>query len=174
MEPSHTGPFALYQKDEAGIVLHDVLFAPFFAGAAGPGHIWHWDVYVDRMDLWHHFGRFAEAIRGIDPPAEQFKPQRVPHRDLRVLALAGRTTFLAWCRDPQNTWETELAEGRPPREIRGASVDVDLPPDWPSGASARVYNPWMDGWCEVAVEGGRIELPPFSRSLVVKVERPSL
>ena len=44
-----------------GIILHDVLFAPFFAGAAGPGHCWHWNVYVDRNNLWHHFARFAAS-----------------------------------------------------------------------------------------------------------------
>jgi hypothetical protein len=50
VEPSHSGPFKLYEKDKAGILLHDVLFAPFFAGAAGPGHIWHWDEYVDKKN----------------------------------------------------------------------------------------------------------------------------
>ena len=41
VEPRHSGPFKLYGKDTAGIILHDVLFAPFFAGAAGSGHCWH-------------------------------------------------------------------------------------------------------------------------------------
>ena len=45
-------------------------FAPFFAGAAGSGQCWHWDRYVDKMNLWHHFGRFAEIVKGLDPPAE--------------------------------------------------------------------------------------------------------
>jgi hypothetical protein len=43
VEPNHSGPLKLYEKDRDGLILHDVLFAPFFAGAAGPGHIWHWD-----------------------------------------------------------------------------------------------------------------------------------
>jgi hypothetical protein len=41
VEPSHSGPFKLYNQDTNGMLLHDVLFAPFFVGAAGPGHIWH-------------------------------------------------------------------------------------------------------------------------------------
>ncbi|RPJ59847.1 MAG: hypothetical protein EHM23_12660 [Acidobacteria bacterium] len=59
VEPGHTGPFKLYVKDKAGIILHDVLFAPFFAGAAGPGQIWHWDQYVAANNLWFQFKRFA-------------------------------------------------------------------------------------------------------------------
>lgn len=36
VEPRHTGPFKLYAKDREGMLLHDILFAPFFSGAAGP------------------------------------------------------------------------------------------------------------------------------------------
>ncbi len=79
VEPGHSGPFKLYEKDKDGIILHDVLFAPFFAGAAGPGHIWHWDVYVDKNNLWWHFGRFAEVVRNLDPPAEHFQPVELQH-----------------------------------------------------------------------------------------------
>ncbi len=62
VEHERSGPFKLYARDTHGMLLHDVLFAPFFAGAAGPGQIWHWNVYVDANRLWHHFGRFAAAI----------------------------------------------------------------------------------------------------------------
>jgi hypothetical protein len=74
VEPSHAGPFKLYAKDREGILLHDVLFAPFFSGAAGAGQIWHWDSYVDKNNLWRHFARFAAAVKDIDPPSEQFTP----------------------------------------------------------------------------------------------------
>jgi hypothetical protein len=135
VEPSHSGPFKLYSQDKAGILLHDVLFAPFFAGAAGPGHCWHWDSYVAKNDLWYHFGRFAQAVTDIDPPAEQFRPLRIEHPRLRVYALAGRHTFLAWCRDTQNTWQTELAEAR-----RGESERpvLRLPADIAQEHAARV------------------------------------
>ncbi|MDO5566616.1 MAG: cellulase family glycosylhydrolase, partial [Planctomycetia bacterium] len=42
---SHTGPSELYPLDHEGILFHDILFAPFFAGAAGSGHCWHWANY---------------------------------------------------------------------------------------------------------------------------------
>lgn len=169
VEPRHSGPFKLYQKDQAGMLLHDVLFAPFFAGAAGPGHIWHWDVYVDRMNLWHHFARFAKAIEGIDPAAEGFQPSVVPHDRLRILALRGRTMLLLWCRDTQNTWQTELAEGRPPQQVRDTSVDLAPVLGNASAQSAFAYDPWEDRKAELRLAAPRCTLPDFSRSLVVRV-----
>jgi len=109
VEPGHSGPFKLYGKDSAGMLLHDILFAPFFAGAAGTGQAWHWDSYVDRNNLWYHFGRFAEAIKDIDPAAERFEPNELSHPRLRIYALNGAQTFLAWCRDARNDWQSELA-----------------------------------------------------------------
>ncbi len=170
VEPRHSGPFKLYEKDKAGILLHDVLFAPFFCGAAGPGHIWHWDHYVDRNDLWHHFGRFAEAIRGIDPPAEKFNPRRIAHPRLRVYALQGHAVLLAWCRDSQNTWNSELAEGRAPEPVEDAVLALDLPPAW-SKATTRAYDPWTNRWIDAPLQDGKLALPTFSRSLVVRVVR---
>lgn len=39
-----------------------------FPGAAGPGHIWHWDASVDRNDSRRHDGRFAEVVKGWTTP----------------------------------------------------------------------------------------------------------
>jgi len=170
VEPSHTGPFKLYDKDEAGVILHDVLFAPFFVGAAGPGHIWHWDRYVDQMNLWHHFGRFARAVEGIDPPAEGFEPLRLAHPRLRIYVLRGRTTTLMWCRDSLNTWQSELRDGEAPEELRDARVDADGLLGNLTERRTRTYDPWQDEWADAAVRDGAISLPPFSRSIVVRID----
>jgi len=169
VEPRHSGPFKLYAKDKAGIILHDVLFAPFFAGAAGSGHIWHWDHYVARNDLWWHFGRFAKAIEGIDPPAEGFRPGMVDHPRLRIYTLAGRHTFLAWLRDSENTWQTELADSKPPETVTGASLTL---PDSLAldGARVRIYDPWKDEWAPAKVVAGKVPLPAFRRSLLVRID----
>jgi len=171
VEPRHTGPFKLYEKDTAGIILHDVLFAPFFAGAAGPGHCWHWGVYVDRMNLWHHFARFAEVVKGLDPPAESFQPVELTHPRLRILGLKGRNTLLAWCRDRENTWRSELAEGHEPQQIRGASLDLDQQVDWLDTATLEAYDPWTDKWTTVTVNGNSLALPDFSRSIVLRIRK---
>jgi len=166
VEPRHSGPFKLYEKDAAGIILHDVLFAPFFAGAAGSGHCWHWAEYVDRNDLWGVFGGFAEAIKGIDPPAERFAPAMVEHDRLRVYVLRGRRTVLAWCRDRQNAWQSELRDGQAPQTVREAKVVLGEA-GRPLG-DVRFYDPWANRWTDGAAAGGTVALPDFTRSLVVR------
>jgi hypothetical protein len=179
VEPSHSGPFKLYKKDWAGIILHDVIFAPFFAGAAGTGQNWHWDQYVAPMNLWFQFGRFAEAIKGIDPPAENFEPIEIDHPRLRVYVLRGKHTLLAWCRDKQNTWQTELAEGNEPEVVNNAvillpdSSAVRRPVEGGSRtaltADVSFYDPWKNKWEPGKAEDNKITLPDFTRSLVVRM-----
>lgn len=168
VEAGHTGPFKLYEKDRDGLILHDTLFAPFFAGAAGPGHIWHWDAYVAKNDLWPHFGRFAQAVAGIDPPAEAFAALRVEHPRLRILVLRGTRTTLAWLRDTQVTWQTELAEGRSPETLRGLVVALPAPAAGGS-VSASAYDPWSGKRSVLRMGKGSLALPEFSRSLVVRL-----
>jgi hypothetical protein len=171
VEPRHTGPFNLYARDTEGMLLHDVLFAPFFAGSAGPGQIWHWGVYVDRNRLWRHFGRFAAIIDGIDVPAENFEPVEIAHPRLRIYVLKGRTTVLAWCRDSENTWETELAEERPPDRLEGLRVDFKTVSGLRHSEAADIYDPWSDTWSRAQREGSHVLLPEFSRSILIRFHR---
>src|SRR6056297_1969360 len=89
VEPSHSGPLKLYKEDVDGMLLHDILFAPFFSGAAGPGHTWHWSHYVVENNLWHHFNRFAQVVEGIDPVSENFKPRVSEDDNFRSYVLNG-------------------------------------------------------------------------------------
>lgn len=169
VEPRHTGPFKLYAKDKAGIILHDILFAPFFAGAAGAGQCWHWSEYVDKNNLWHQFRAFADTVRGIDPAAEHFEPRMISHPRLRVYLLKGARTSLVWCRDSENTWRTELQEGRAPEVLKDVVVPLEsaVPPPV---RTARVYDPWKKAWTDAAIEAGGVRLPPFSRSVVLRLD----
>ncbi len=169
VEPKHAGPFKLYANDRQGMLLHDILFAPFFAGAAGPGQIWHWDAYVAANNLWYHYGRFAQVVRGLDPAAEAFDPVMAQHDRLRVYVLRGRHTVLAWCRDSKNTWESELKNGEKPDVLKGVRVDLSQALAGRRMAPARVYDPWADRWSEAKVRNGRVKLPEFSRSVVIRL-----
>ena len=170
VERSHSGPSKLYTRDTAGIILHDVLFAPFFSGAAGSGQCWHWDHYVDKNDLWWHFSRFAAVVKDLDPPAESFEPITIDHPALRVYALKGRRTLLVWCRDKSNTWQTELADGTPPQTLHG--LTLDLSPHLPRAGGLSTYDPWSDRWSKAMETLGQISLPDFQRSVVVKLTTP--
>ncbi len=169
VEPRHSGPFKLYAKDKEGVLLHDILFAPFFAGAAGAGQCWHWDVYVDRNNLWHHFGRFAAAVKDLDPPAERFQPVELKHSRLRIYALRGGKTILLWCRDSQNTWKTELEQGQAPEVLGNLQLELAGVLNGVRPASVRIYDPWKNLWSDAKLEAGTLSLPAFSRSLVVRL-----
>jgi hypothetical protein len=172
VEPKHSGPFLLYRADREGVLLHDILFAPFFAGAAGAGQIWHWDAYVAANNLWWHFSRFRDAVKGLDPPAEAFEPVMAEHSRLRVCVLKGRRTVLAWCRDTHNNWESELKNGQKPEVLRGLTVDLRSVLPARAAKQARIFDPWTGEWSDARVVKGKVALPAFSRSLVIRMATP--
>ncbi|GAB3991835.1 hypothetical protein GCM10028807_23080 [Spirosoma daeguense] len=166
VEPNHAGPFKLYPKDTQGILLHDLLFTPFFAGAAGPGQSWHWDYYIEKNKLWWHFARFNEAIKGFDPVAENAVPyQKTEAGNLKVYGLRGKKTTLLWVRDGTSDWKSELEENRPASVVSGRSITPELPqPKW-----LTFYDPWKNKWVK-GTSGKSIKLPDFSRSIVIKLD----
>ena len=121
-----------------------------------------------RNNLWQHFARFAAVVKDLDPPAEQFQAKSLPQERLRVYVLQGRNTVLAWCRDSQNTWRSELEEGRAPEVLTGLKLPLAalLGPGKP--VAVRAYDPWQDQWRDLDAQGELLTLPPFSRSLVVR------
>jgi hypothetical protein len=170
VKPKHTGPIEVYAADKEGMILHDLLFAPFFSGSAGPGHAWHWDSYIDKNNLWFHFHRFAEAIKGIDPVQEKFVPVKIFQEKLRIYGLVGSKTILLWCRDSQNDWQTELVKGISPELLKGESVDLTSLLPKGSIKSATFYNPWEDKWTN-GKKSSLIQLPDFKRSVVVRIDK---
>jgi hypothetical protein len=166
VERSHSGPSKQYPKDKDGIILHDVLFAPFFAGAAGPGHCWHWGEYVDRNNLWPQFARFAETVRNVDLPGEHFTPAQSESPRLRFYVLKGRSTTLVWCRDRENTWRTELELGQSPTPVK-ESIDLNAYFVGTARLHARAYDPWQNRWSDLSIRGNSCDLPEFTRALVL-------
>ena len=159
VQANHAGPFRHYASDKEGTLLHDALFAAFFAGSAGCGQYWHWDhQYVDGLGLWWHFRRFANAIEGLDPVAEDFRPFYTESQRLRMYGLRGRTTSVVWCRDKASDWESELVRGVAPETRNGECVPF-------RGCALDCYLPWEDRRVTVPAPA----LPPFRRSIVVRV-----
>ena len=169
VQPSHSGPFQYYKTDKEGMLLHDLMFAPFFSGSAGCGVMWHWDSYLYANDLWYHFQRFKNAIEGIDPIKDRMTHFRFETDGVRCFALGGNTKTIIWGRDTGNNWRTELEQGIPPQLKENVSISLS---DLKSGAyrSARVYDPWKDRWTTTEIRNGRVAIPPFIRSFVVVLE----
>ena len=169
VEANHAGPSKLYDVDTAGVLIHDMIFAPFFCGAAGTGAMWHWDSYVQRQNLWYHYQRFQNAIKGIDPAKEQFIPYTFKKQGVTAYALKGKTQTIIWCRNSENNWKTEL-QGQVPAGFK-INYSIELSDiDRVSVGSVMVFDPWKDQWVNISVENGRFTLPAFSRSLVVVIK----
>ena len=171
VEPNHTGPSKYYPLDTAGILLHDILFAPFFSGSAGTGMAWHWDSYVAKNNLWYHFKRFSETVKEINPITEKFVTSKSEAGDLREYMLYGENTILIWLRDKKNTWESELRDGQPPLINTGILLDLEKLGIKKSFGEITIYDPWQDKWKKIKPEGMKILLPDFKRSLVVRIKR---
>ncbi len=170
VKPKHSGSSELYPLDKEGTLLHDMLFAPFFSGAAGPGHSWHWGGYIDKNDLWYHFKRFSECIKGVNPIKERFIPVKILHPDLRIYVLAGNKTILAWCRDTESNWEYELSKGLSPDLLHDLSFDLTNILQKKSIRQATIYDPWKNEWSSIRNDS-LISLPDFRRSIIVKIEK---
>jgi len=169
VEPHHAGPLKLYEKDTVGTLIHDILFAPFFSGAAAPGQSWHWDYYLEKNKLWWHFGRFVEAVKGFDPITEKSESfYETLSNQLKMYGLRGTKTTLLWLRDGAATWKTELAEGQPARMVSGRQLKATLK----NARKVSFYDPWKNRWIKGKVSAnGTIDLPDFRRSLIVKLEK---
>jgi hypothetical protein len=169
VEPRHIRPWDLYSKDTEGLVLHDILFAPFFSGAAGCGSSWHWQEYVDRNNLWWQFKRFSKAIEGLNPIEEQWQPCRKDTNRLRVYILQGKRTSIIWCRDSLSGWQEELVDGAVAQTISHQKIEL------PTGISNSEFNivfydPWLDREIRQNNPSSNIiALPPFTRSLIIRI-----
>ncbi len=171
VEWKHAAPARkLYDADREGVLLHDILFSAWFAGAAGSGQPWHWEEYLMPGDHWREFGRFSEAVRGVDPRPERFRPRLFENRELRLHLLDGESVLSVWCRDKANDWKSELVENRPPAPIEGVSIDLrNLTADPVS--SVEFYAPWSGVRGELPIVDHKVELPRFERSLVLNCRK---
>ena len=89
---------------------------------------------------------------------------------LRIYVLRGKRTTLVWCRDSRNTWESELEKHEKPEPVEHATVNLGdvLPAN--KVQSVRLYDPWQDRWTNGKLVKGKVALPEFSRSLVIRLE----
>jgi len=169
VKPNHTGHSELYAKDPEGVLMHDMVFAPFFAGAAGCGQMWHWDArYVDGNGLWWHYGRFAEAIRGLDPIAEDFKPFRIESKAYRAYGLRGKKTTVVWVRDKRTDALAEVRDGQTAETRVGWKIPLR------ANGPVDCYLPWEDRHVTAQTEESKICLPPFRRSAVLRFGTPAV
>ncbi len=170
VQPRHSGAIRFYDSDADGAIFHDAFYTPFFRGAAGAGQVWHWDVYIYKHKLWRHIKPFSRLIGGLNPASENFAPARLDTPRCRVYALKGKTAILAFARDAANDWKSEFVRGEKPREVSGESVDFSPLLGGAEIAKAQIHDLWGGGVSEIKNPQAKISLPPFKRSIAVRIE----
>jgi len=165
----HAGPSPLLAIDSTGTMLHDMLFAPFFSGAAGSGSVWAHQIYVDKHNLWYHYARFKHAISGLNPVVEKFKPFVLKKPNLNYYGLKGMHTTVIWCRDQNSNYKTELVQRIAPLAVEGQRLLLkEIQPNH-RFRKARAYDPWTDKWVNLKIIKDAIKIPTFVRSIVIKL-----
>lgn len=108
---SETGPSvrrAVTDLDAAATWLHDALWAPVFAGAAGSGMPWWWDSTMHALDRYSELAPLARFTRGVPWLTQIWTPLRVVDvRSVDAVAEARRDLFITpphagWQRAPYN------------------------------------------------------------------------
>ncbi len=169
---NHTGQFRFYRVDHDGLLLHDFVFAPFFAGAAGSGHSWFWEHYVEPHNLWHHLAPMRAFVNGLQLDAEDFEPHDLSTDDAWILALAGRQHVLLWVRSRADRWDRVLRDHTPAPVVDGMTVDFSSLKIAAGGGN------WIQTWpaepmptADPAVSDGKLKLPAFVHGLGVRLRR---
>jgi hypothetical protein len=160
----HTGPFRYYRWDDDGLIFHDTTYPAFFAGAAGSGHIWHWDCYVDQKNLWDGFRALADAVEGVTLDREGVEALDLSTPNYWCLVLKGRSVVLGWVRNRADRWDHVLRDGQAPAPV---AADIDLGALGRSLSRVELFRPWAgDATGEAVVEGTRLRLPAIRHGVV--------
>ncbi len=165
----HSGPFRYYGADHDGLIFHDTTYPAFFAGAAGSGHIWHWDCYVDQKNLWRGFRALSEALRGVAIDREGFEPLDLSTEAYWCLGLRGRTVALLWLRNRADRWDHVLRDGQSPPPVEDARIDLSALRR--KATRVELFQPWLgDGAGDITPDGTMLILQPFKHGVVCRLE----
>ena len=173
--------------EKTGIHLHNGIWAMTFAGYAGSGMPWYWDVYIEVNHLWYHFRGLERFLADEDlTEYEPFSPLEISSPSGGTgqavgLGLRGEDV-LVWLRSDAYTVQASVAAyeraGSPagftyrPPLVEGQVLTLWVVTD--GDYSIRWYDPqaakWLEETVAVADEGVlSISIPAFTRDLAAKI-----
>ncbi len=175
------------EADKTGIHLHNGLWATTFAGYAGSGMYWWWDVYVEKYNLWKHFNGLSTFLRGVDLTSyTPFSPVEISglgdgSSQAIGLSLRGED-ILVWLRSNAYTIQASVAarNGTPGLGIYVPPIIENLTfalNQMPEGVyKVRWFDPQTAEWLDVqtiSTQGDSlsITIPPFRADLAAKISR---
>ncbi|MCK4678189.1 MAG: DUF5060 domain-containing protein [Bacteroidales bacterium] len=70
-------PLEAVTLDPNGIAFHNSLWATSFSGSFGAAATWHWDQYIDSMNLYYHFAPVSSFMHSTNLLDESYSPVSV-------------------------------------------------------------------------------------------------
>ena len=101
---------------------------------------------------------------------DEYVGQEKVKDNMRVYVIVGNKTTLAYCRDKNNWWGTELRDGLQPKPLKDEVVSLADICKFQS-PKVSVFEPYELKWSNVEVKNNKITLPQFTRSIVVKLQK---
>ncbi len=174
------------QLDQAGLHLHNGLWAAPFSGFAGTAMYWWWDQYIDPAQLWSQYKSIAQFLKdenlaSLTPGKASVHPDRA-----NALTLSNPRHALVWIRSREaNIASAQVAYSAAlvfnlagpdwryqPVELSGLTLALDgledghYRVDWYSPQAAR----WVNE-THVQVSAGKLSLllPEFANDLALKI-----
>ena len=171
--------------DKTGIHLHNGIWSTTFAGYAGSGMYWFWDIYLEPYRLWYHFRGLERFLADEDLTEYQpFSPLKITGGQedgpgAVGLGLRGEN-LLVWLRSDAYTVQASLdaqqrGKATPlayiPPLVRGLTLTLE---DMEGDYVVRWYDPRGGRWLEeltVTAQRGAlsIPIPEFRRDLAAKI-----
>ena len=152
--------------DRDGVNLHNGMWGAMMAGAAGVGHLWWWDNYVEPKNLWYHYKGVSGYVDGVPWTSAGFEPfEPAASAGVRALGLRGKDLSLIWVQNRAHTW-WNVAEKKPVAPVEAATVTLP-------GAKGRTVEVW-DTYTgakarDFVAEGDTLSLGTLEKDIALKV-----
>ena len=115
--------------DHDGLHLHNALWSSIFTLSAGTAMTWWWDLYIDDLNLYHHFlpvSRFVRDIPWSKAVWSMFEVQ-VSDTDLRVLGIKNESgDAYLWVQHKKNTWYSRIIEKNDANLVSSQTITLQM------------------------------------------------